>query len=179
MNRPETYHKSVQILYDAYFNDTLEHERCSACAVSNLLQEASVKSGIKVSRWSQIFCTISSANRRGPKQHLIAGENEILGETVSGGIKAYNIDNNKECKVWREEAFTLFSYSDYTLEELIRIENVFESADAGLSDEDWMFNGLVDVLNALKQIHEVTDEDLIQANHKRFKDHHERKLQTV
>jgi hypothetical protein len=38
MNRPEVYHKSVQILYDAYFNDTLDvMVNCYACAVGNLI----------------------------------------------------------------------------------------------------------------------------------------------
>jgi hypothetical protein len=37
MNNPELYKRTVDILFDAYFNDTLKHGDCTACAVGNII----------------------------------------------------------------------------------------------------------------------------------------------
>lgn len=37
MKNPELYHKAVDILVAAYFNDTLRHFDCQACAVGNII----------------------------------------------------------------------------------------------------------------------------------------------
>jgi hypothetical protein len=63
--------------------------------------------------------------------------------------------------------------------ELATIEYQFEFGEAAKPMKVTCLTVLLNVLEVLKEIHEVTDEDLIQANHKRFKEHHERKLQTV
>jgi hypothetical protein len=58
-----------------------------------------------------------------------------------------------------QEAKGLVAASGYTEEELAEIEYAFEIADQGNSREDWMFNGLVAVLDELKRIHDVSDQD--------------------
>jgi hypothetical protein len=68
--------------------------------------------------------------------------------------------------------------SGYKVHELQIIEDAFENANEGNSREDWMYNGLVAVLDVLKEIHEVTDEDLA-ISKQRFAAHHQSKLQTV
>ena len=40
-----TFSNSVDILVKAYFNDTLRHGNCLACAVGNLMQASGVKFG--------------------------------------------------------------------------------------------------------------------------------------
>lgn len=37
MKRPELYQKTVDILVKAYFDDTLQHGNCYACAVGNII----------------------------------------------------------------------------------------------------------------------------------------------
>jgi hypothetical protein len=40
MIKEPLYHKTIGILVDAYFDDTLQHGNCSACAVGNLVAAA-------------------------------------------------------------------------------------------------------------------------------------------
>jgi hypothetical protein len=167
MNRPEVYHKSVQILYDAYFNDTLRHLNCYACAVGNLIAGNN--------GWKFKKCKPGSIGRL---QDINWGSapSAYCDEAGESSAAWYRVVGLRE----RSDTGELqVKSTGYSIREARNIEFAFEKAEKGLGDEGWMYNGLVAVLEVLKQIHEVTDEDLIQANHKRFKEHHERKLQTV
>jgi hypothetical protein len=164
MNRPEVYHKSVQILYDAYFNDTLEHGNCFACAVGNLV--AGNLGLLFESGTSFLPGKIVWVGYRTPGVHpAVSGWAEV--------IDGYGLNLTK----YKEEPKRQIDSTGYTPQELATIEYQFEFGER--KTKDYMFDGLVNVLEVLKEIHEVTDEDLIQANHKRFKEHHERKSQTV
>lgn len=41
MNNEQLYNKTVDILVQAYFNDTLQHEDCTKCAVGNIIAATS------------------------------------------------------------------------------------------------------------------------------------------
>lgn len=138
MNRPQLLAKTRQILFDAYYNDTLEHGNCYACAVGNIV---AANMGIKIvpcdffsftfewekgdSAWDAVFCTGNGAQRRNP-------------------------DAYEWC-----DARAQIDATGYTWEELAKIEFAFETAHRGDSDEDRMYNGLVAVLDVLDQIHNV------------------------
>lgn len=139
MNRPQLLAKTRQILFDAYYNDTLEHGNCHACTVGNMV---AANMGIKIvpvkefcmctfrwekdfPLWDSVFCTGRGIQRKNP---LVYNS-----ETPRAQIDA----------------------TGYTWEELAKIEFAFETAHRGDSDEDYMYNGLVAVLDVLDQIHDV------------------------
>jgi hypothetical protein len=65
----------------------------------------------------------------------------------------------------------------YTPHELALIEQSFESASWGEGCEDFMFNGLVAVLDTLAEIHQISDTDEI--NNERFEQHYKKRLETL
>jgi hypothetical protein len=165
MNRPELYKKTVDILYQAYFNNTLEHGNCKACAVGNLV---ACNSGYRIARmlngkllwldrtgrkvdstWGDVFRT--------PPKRLFRSQKQI--------IDLENFFGSSESQILS---------TGYNVDELARIEFSFETASKGKSDEDYMYNGLAAVLEVLKQIHNITDEDNI--NNTRFTDHYKHRL---
>jgi hypothetical protein len=156
MNRPELYRKTVDILYAAYFNDTLEHGNCAACAVGNMVAAGCGYSVIKDMQGK------SAWNTDGPRYSW-----NNLFTTVNGQQSVHNL--------YRQDPYVRYEIAStgYPWYELAKIEYAFETADAGTNEEDYMFNGLVAVLEVLKQLHEVED-DTIEIS--RFKEHHERKV---
>ena len=138
-NRKELYQKTVDILYYAYFNNTLRHSNCFACAVGNIIAAnkgfsftPSKPIGIKwadqheASEWHYVFCT-------------------TMGRQI--------IQTNN----YRGKAKEQIDSTGYTLSELAKIEFAFETAEPGASPEDRMFNGLSAVLDTLKEIHQISD----------------------
>ncbi len=152
MKNEALYKKTCDILFDAYFNDTLRHGMCSACAVGNICKEASKKSGVSNGAWGALFNTSSS------------------GQTISknGITPIYKFFYTPEDVI---EAHSLISFTGYHWTELAKIEFAFESAAAGNSLEDHMYNGLVAVLDVLKEIHEVKEDNQTE----RFTNHYKQK----
>lgn len=165
MLKPELYKKTVDILYEAYFKDTLEHNNCCACAVGNMVaagcgypkivaphsSSKRVWAGIPYPAkegWATVFMTESNILK--PFQKIVSDN--------YWGLAKEQIDS-----------------TGYSLVELSSIEYAFEMADRGRNEEDYMFNGLVAVLEVLKEIHEVTDEDA-EVNTTRFRAHYKKKL---
>lgn len=148
MNRPELYKKTVDILFQAYFNDTLKHGDCSACAVGNIC----LGNGIE-RIWMGIV---------GSKNNAVWGE---VFRTNSVKRKQFIFEEN-----YKGVAKEVIDVTGYKWQELARIEKAFELADKGSSEEDHMYNGLVAVLDVLKEIHEVEDDSQEQI---RFKQHYQ------
>lgn len=147
MIKPELYKKTVDILFDAYFNDELRHGECSACAVGNICKGNGVPvynhlmyNAYNNAAWRNVFSTSDSWGQ-------IVDEHFYVGE-----------------------AKRVIDATGYTWQELAKIEYAFESAPKGNSEEDWMFNGLVAVLEVLKQIHQVEDNE---PEVTRFKNHYQ------
>lgn len=155
MNREELYKKTVDVLFQAYFKDELVHQSCGACAVGNICEEASLKTGIQNNMWYPLFYT------------KVGGT-----EQVRDAWKSYLVENREE---YREKATKLCEATGYTVDELARIEFAFESAPTGRTNEDWMFSGLEAVLEVLKDIHDVPVETNEEA-FERFKTHHNAKI---
>ena len=141
MKNESLYRKTVDILVQAYMNDTLIHGSCSACAVGNLV---SANMGIKFIR-----------NKRGNPYW----ENDIepkwdLVHMYSGSSQLVNP------KAYENEAKKQIDATGYTWQQTAEIEKAFESAPYGNSDDEWMFNGLMAVIDVLDEIHEVNDSEI-------------------
>lgn len=149
MNRPELYKKTTDILFAAYFNDTLENGICTACAVGNII---AANMGYSFSK----KCWISN------QQQLMITEWDTVFITLGGSQKINPTQ-------YRDEAKKQIDSTGYHWQELAKIEFAFETADKGNSDEDYMFNGLVAVLEVLKSIHQVED---ITPDLTRFRNHY-------
>lgn len=139
-----SFENSVDVLVKAYLNDELEHGKCSACAVGNLVCAAkSIKpmlldptapghkfecnrfSDGSMVRWDNVFMTAH-------------GRQVILPDFYTG------------------EAQKQIDSTGYTWQKLARIEYAFETADCGNSDDEWMFNGLMAVVDVLADIHGIS-----------------------
>jgi hypothetical protein len=151
MNRIDLYNKTVDILFQAYFNDTLEHGNYCGCAVGNLVAAGM---GKKIIRSSGQVDWLNDLDGGSLWYDLIRGYIEYGG--------------NEE----REAATAQILSTGYSFDEITMIERSFEKAPFGNSQDDYMFNGLVSVLEALKQIHEIKDEHVTEVSRKRFADHY-------
>jgi hypothetical protein len=136
MINEQLYRKTVDILFQAYFNDTLKHDDCSACAVGNMV---AANMGITTQQLT-------------PRIHLRQGWNRVF--TTFTSTRQFI---NPKGYVPGSEAKTQIDSTGYCWQDLAKIEFAFETAPKGESDEDWMFNGLVAVLDVLKDIHQVED----------------------
>lgn len=144
MENPELYYKTVDILVQAYFNDTLRHGKCTACAVGNLVAyhmgytyNYNLGWSEGNSKWTSVFYTVF-------------GEQYIM-----------PIGYNGDAKVEIES-------TGYQWEELAKVEYAFECAPYGKNDDEWMFNGLMAVIEALDQIHENTDTQVTTISKNKF-----------
>jgi len=147
MIKPELYKKTVDILFDAYFNDTLQRGNCCACAVGNLV---AANMGIKF-KPGMVVRSAWEKDAFPEWQWVIWGY--IGGDLETGAAQV--------------------QATGYSVYELKKIEMAFESVvseENALPPEDNMFNGLVAVLEVLKQIHQVSEADEI--NNERFESHY-------
>lgn len=161
MIKPDLYKRTTDILYQAYFNDTLAHQDCGACAVGNICAGNGIPKIIGNSyaennfynngAWAEAFTTGDNYQATWP-------------DAITPGKEGY-----------KENVAKVINATGYAWTELAKIEYTFEAADKGNNDEDWMFNGLVAVLEVLKDIHQVTDQDLLTANNNRFKEQYEKR----
>lgn len=143
MKNSELFHKTISILVKAYQNDTLEHGMCDACAVGNLLKGRT--------SWKTYFMTVSKTfNEHIYSKEKILRDNE---ESIQVGLIADH--------PWCENPY--FDIAGYTLHELASIEWAFETAPKGQNEDDWMFNGLMKVCDALMIIHEANEEEVKEA----------------
>lgn len=155
-NNLDLYNKTVDILFNAYFNDTLHHGQCHACAVGNLINARMpfTKKQIEEMKtnklgnpiyWPSVFCTYNAKHGRPDRE---------FHPSRYTGVAKDQIDS-----------------TGYSLEELSEIEYRFETAPGDYGSEDHMFNGLCAVLEVLKEIHGIKeDEHTTQVS--RFQNHY-------
>lgn len=143
MLKPELYEKTVNILVDAYFNDTLQHSNCYACAVGNIVAGSN----------NIIF--------GGTCMHGIKwfGSDNILDTPTFYLGTGYKVP---------EKVVSLVTNTGYSIPELAKIEVAFEMANQGNTPDDRMFNGLMAVIEVLDQIHQNTDTQLTTATKQKF-----------
>lgn len=172
MNRPELYQKTINLLVEAYFSDKLRHGDCSACAVGNILKEYIERIDISPYSWAKLFLT--TGWRNGPTTQYISGvdKDEVVVATIypSPRMGVYQIDEVYEdedgkdmVRLEKMKALDAIKMSGYTVAELARVEKEFETAS---KDGDWMFNGLMAVVDVLDEIHEAGDEITITSKSK-------------
>lgn len=160
MERPELYQKTVDILVQAYFNDTLTHFICTSCAVGNLIAPAL---GYSFGNME----LMPSGHGAELKAYCWIRGNEIVEpmepawwRVIHHGI--FCVEN------YHGEAKRQIDATGYTPRELILIEQAFENVPVNADADKWMFNGLMAVVEALDQIHENTDAAVTQTSKQRF-----------
>ena len=126
-----TFEKTMDILVKAYLNDTLEHGNCHACAVGNLI---AAQNGLSYKRDYSDF------------------------QRWDGYIEPhwYQLVTPVKCDYGDIEIGTnQINQIGYSIQDTIRIENAFENSERGQNNDDWMFNGLMAVLDVLAEIHGI------------------------
>lgn len=134
-----TFEKTVSILVKSYLDDTLEHGNCAACAVGNIIAHncgfemiyrfGSLNWKNEFVKWSEVFRTW---NEFGRNHHQTIERDNYIGKAKSQ-IRS----------------------SGYSLKNLAKIEFAFETANKGKSKEEYMFNGLMAVVDVLAEIHGI------------------------
>lgn len=145
-----TFEQTVAILVKAYFDNTLEHGNCAACAVGNIIASSI---GAKVSKsaytwerkgieiipiWDELFCSGG------------AGGQVVVPEEYKGWVK-------------RQIDTTGYSWQELALiERTFEKHSPFEVEDYGEDEDNMraienssMFNGLMAVVEVLAEIHNV------------------------
>ena len=152
-----TFDHTVSVLVNAYVDDKLKHQDCSCCAVGNIISHAC---GYKRevlndkpfwTKGNKVFKPIKWLNAFGTNvvDHQPGFLNWIVGNkhrVIKSWMKPEKIDSTVEA--WAEA-------TGYTIMELARIESAFERAEFGKSKDEWMFNGLMAVVDVLAEIHGV------------------------
>jgi len=141
MLKESLYHKTVDILYQAYFNDKLEHGHPCACAIGNLV---AANTGIAPVTVNDVSLFNTGTAFDGSQWYWLLKPENV-------GIKKIIINN--------EVGEQQIKSTGYSMKEILEIERAFEGADGGDTDEDFKFNGLVAVLETLKEIHQVENND--------------------
>lgn len=120
------FNHSVSVLVQAYLNDTLEHGDCTACVVGNLIKA----SGYKLEK-----------DYRDTETYWL----RYIEYKHRGWFGQYDF----------RIALEQIASTGYTSAELDVIERAFEKAPIGNSEDDWMFNGLMAVVDVLAEIHGI------------------------
>lgn len=154
MINPELYQRTVDILVKAYFEDTLEHTNCRACAVGNIV---AANMGIVLCRTGNFLSDIMPKN-------FIPHNPESDSGVWYGAIHDRRIhEHNMTFAVIKQVEST-----GYKAEELAEIEYAFENVPHIDSEDEWMFNGLMAVIDVLDEIHQNTDKGVTEVSKKRF-----------
>lgn len=160
MKREALYNKTVDILVQAYFNDSLEHSNCHACAVGNLIaanmgysitthKQQSSMANVLSKGWDGVFVYELPAGM-GQEQPL-----EWL-QYIKGDIKTPS-----------DLCLKQIASTGYSPTEINIIEEAFESVSI-FNEGDKMFKGLMRVVEALDKIHENTDEATTTSSKNKF-----------
>lgn len=143
MTQQEKFNQTVGILVRAYLNDELEHKVCSACAVGNII---AFHMGTKPGKLSvPVECVVAGDKYvilRYDNNHFENGEYAMSWYTKMEGCASP--DGARQIKS-----------TGYSVGEIYAIEKSFESAPMGKSTDEWMFNGLMAVVDVLAKIHGI------------------------
>jgi len=132
------FHYTVNVLVKAYLNDTLKHDFCTACAVGNIIAEAN---NVKLTKNFGGFITWDKCGPHWGRLFLTDSHT---------GDQMINADRIKY-----PEIIEPIKATGYKWRELARIEYAFETADKGNNEDEWMFNGLMAVVDVLAEIHGI------------------------
>lgn len=150
----ELFHKTVGILVSSFLNDTLRHNDCCACAVGNIIAaniNAKVISPPDYSTNEEDFFSIEGCEWRRNGQEIIPVWDDLF--VTSNGQQ---IVDQKMYRGWVKKQIDV---TGYKWQDLAKIEHAFECANFGESKADWMFNGLMAVVDVLCEIHGMNEEE--------------------
>lgn len=136
MTNIEKFNETVSILVKAYLNNTLEHGNCHACAVGNIIAS---KMGISITegRYGMVW-----PDGNDPVWFDAIWIGEVLPHKIT-------IEIAKQ-----------YESTGYTGSELAKIEYAFENCERSDDvydslDPEYMFNGLMAVVDVLAEIHSI------------------------
>lgn len=145
------YNRTVEILVQAYFNDTLKHGCPCGCAVGNLVLAHCGK-------------TVKRTNAPSPNGHPMSYNPDWYFSVLNKNNSAKGYPVNVEHGNYQIAA------TGYTLSEIDLIEKAFEGVGpSGTGDDDKDgFLGLMAVIDVLDEIHENKDTVITQASKVKF-----------
>jgi hypothetical protein len=148
------FNHTVNVLVKAYLNDTLRHNNCYACAVGNMIASAN---GFKYSMLKEAL----SDN----KEHWLLkwahlpsiydAEIELSSNDQQENWMNVFRDGEVQYSNYNGKSKELIDSTGYTVYELARIEEAFEDVDSNCTNDEWMFNGLMAVIEVLAEIHGI------------------------
>lgn len=132
-----TFEKTVDILVKAYLNNTLMHGDCEACAVGNIVHAAGAP------RYNHGTLESDSCG---------AWKNVFYTETETHIQRLFCDYKNT---IYYQNGISVIELTGYHWEDLAKVEFAFETAEPGKSKDEWMFNGLMAVVDVLAEIHGI------------------------
>ncbi len=160
MLKPELYNKTVDILVQAYFNDTLEHGNCYACAVGNMIAANCGYEFVDFKR------PLTGGNIHTGIGHLFWDKNNNFEDNPVGSLT--HIGSQRLFgKQISQQFHDHVNSTGYTFDELCQIEDAFEEGNWENS-KDLMFEGLLNVVSALDIIHQNNDTQVTQYSKSKF-----------
>jgi hypothetical protein len=147
MNRKERYYKTLDILFDAYYQNKIRYRCCGTCPVAQLI-----------------------AGNMGYKLYDFGyWQNEGVEINYNYWLHLLRCENNLDKKITLLRKIGLSRYeleekhlaaTGYTVAELVMIERAFENSfDEDQGDCEEVSKGLVAVFSVLRHIHQITLED--------------------
>lgn len=161
MKNEVLYNKTVDILVQAYFNDTLQNGNCWACAVGNIV----------AGNMGFQYCTSEKLGRL-----KVWSADKQTAET-DGTLTKWVLTRWLNFDIEPEIDLQLQS-TGYTRKELNLIEKAFENmaarikdVSAGFKGDELMFRGLMRVVECLDRIHENTSDETTKTSKQKFIKH--------
>jgi len=157
MIKKELYNRTVDILVDAYLNDTLNHGDECACAVGNMI---AANSGYKL---------VADGDAKEPG-FVWMKDDKFIEPVWTDLFMTYRdtLEQKIDARCFNGETKRQVLTTGYHWNDLAEIEYAFETVDKGSSFDEWMFNGLMKVIDVLDRIHENTDTELTTQSKQRF-----------
>jgi hypothetical protein len=141
-----TFDHSVKVLLKAYLNDTLAHGNCYACAVGNLVLDACGYEYVKARDVQTMHAKMLLSDTLLWRDNLVQWHDVFMTCNKNQHINPNGYAGNAKNQI---------DSTGYNWKELSRIEFAFETANQGNSEDDYMFNGLMAVIDVLAEIHNI------------------------
>lgn len=130
------FNHTINVLIKAYFNGTLRHGKCAYCAVGTIVHASGAPpspNGVihkyDCSCWKWLFYTDPDTR-----------------------TQIFDYTKNR---IHKQIALDTIKPTGYQVDELARIEFAFETAPEGDNADEYMFNGLMAVVDVLAEIHGI------------------------
>jgi hypothetical protein len=151
MIKEDLYQKTVDILVNAYLNDTLIRGDCSTCAVGNIV---AANMGYKIINEDNDLIGRKGISWKDKNGNFIP----YAGTYGWGRVHCFNRNYGQKFDLseYKGEAKKQIDSTGYSSSQTAAIERAFEQNFKG---EDKMFNALCAVIDTLDVIHKNTDKE--------------------